>query len=65
MTLLTRALLPVQAACCVSHTGEAYLLTHNLAAAEQHLAALNRICGVVCAEYKDLAREIAEYKKKR
>ncbi len=47
------------------YIGEAYLLTNNLAAAERHLAALNRLCGVVCEEYKDLAREIAEYKKKR
>ena len=47
------------------YVGEAYLLTNNLAMAEQHLATLERICGQGCEEYKDLAREIAEYKKKK
>ena len=46
------------------YVGEAYLLTNNLAMAEEHLAALNRICGSSCEEYKDLAREVAEFKKK-
>ena len=46
------------------YVGEAYLLTNNLPKAEEHLAALNRICGSGCEQYKDLAREIAEYKKK-
>jgi tetratricopeptide (TPR) repeat protein len=46
------------------YIGEAYLLTNNLAMAERHLAALNRICGQNCEEYKDLAKDIAEYKKK-
>ena len=46
------------------YVGEAYLLTSNPAMAEQHLAALDRICGKGCEEYRDLAREIAEYKKK-
>lgn len=47
------------------YVGEAYLLTNNLPMAEQHLAALDRICGSRgCEEYDDLAREIAEYKKK-
>ena len=47
------------------YVGEAYLMTNNPAMAEQHLAALERICGKGCEEYKDLAQEIAEYKKKR
>jgi tetratricopeptide (TPR) repeat protein len=47
------------------YVGEAYLMTNNLAMAEQHLGALERICGKGCEEYKDLAREIAEYKKKK
>jgi Flp pilus assembly protein TadD len=47
------------------YVGEAYLMTNNPAMAEQHLAALERICGQGCEEYKDLAREIAEYKKKK
>jgi tetratricopeptide (TPR) repeat protein len=46
------------------YIGEAYLLTNNLAMAEQHLANLNRMCGPGCEEYKDLARAVAEYKKK-
>ncbi len=46
------------------YVGEAYLLTNNPAMAEQHLAALDRICGKSCEEYSDLSREIAEYKKK-
>ena len=47
------------------YVGEAYLLVNNLSMAEQHLAALDRICGKTCEEYKDLAREIAEFKKKK
>lgn len=47
------------------YVGEAYLLTNNLPKAEEHLAALNKICGTKCEEYEDLAREIAEFKKKR
>jgi Flp pilus assembly protein TadD len=46
------------------YVGEAYLLTNNLPKAEEHLAALSRICGAACEQYKDLARAIAEYKKK-
>jgi tetratricopeptide (TPR) repeat protein len=47
------------------YVGEAYLLTNNLAKAEEHLAALARICGAGCEEYQDLARAVAAYKKKR
>ena len=46
------------------YVGEAYLITNNLAMAEQHLAALEKICGKNCEEYRDLAKEIAEYKQK-
>jgi Flp pilus assembly protein TadD len=46
------------------YVGEAYLITNNPAMAEEHLAALEKICGKNCEEYKDLAREIAEYKTK-
>ena len=38
---------------------------NNLAMAEQHLASLERICGRNCEEYKDLAHEVAEYKKRK
>lgn len=46
------------------YVGEAYLITNNPAMAEEHLAVLEKICGKNCEEYKDLAREIAEYKQK-
>ena len=44
------------------HMGEAHLTIGNLAAAEQHLAALERICLIACDEYKDLQRAITKYK---
>ena len=47
------------------YVGEAYLLTNNLPKTEEHLAALDRICSKTCEEYKDLAREISEFKRKR
>lgn len=47
------------------YVGEAYLLTNNLTMAEQHLASLERICGRNCEEYKDLAHEVTEYKKRK
>ena len=43
------------------HLGEAYLVPGNLAKAEEHLAALERICLIPCAEYDDLKRAIVEY----
>ena len=44
------------------HMGEVYLTIGNLAAAEEHLAALERICLIPCDEYGDLQRVIAKYK---
>jgi len=44
------------------HMGEAYLTIGNPAAAEEHLAALERICLIPCDEYDDLQRVIAKYK---
>jgi tetratricopeptide (TPR) repeat protein len=44
------------------HMGEAYLTIGNLAAAEGHLAALERICLIPCNEYGDLQRVIAKYR---
>jgi len=44
------------------YIGEAYLLTGNKAKAQEHLAALERICGKSCEEYEDLARAIARAK---
>jgi Flp pilus assembly protein TadD len=48
------------------YIGEAYLMTGNLAKAEQHLAELQRLCSPVpCEELKDLRRAVEEYKKKK
>ncbi len=43
------------------HLGEAYLVLGNLPKAEEHLAALERICLIPCQEYDDLKRAIAQY----
>jgi tetratricopeptide (TPR) repeat protein len=45
------------------HLGEAYLARGHLAKAEEHLAALERICLLPCDEYDDLKRAITEYNK--
>jgi tetratricopeptide (TPR) repeat protein len=45
------------------HLGEAYLVRGDLIKAEEHLAALERICLIPCEEYDDLKRAIAEYNK--
>ena len=45
------------------HLGEAYLVRGDLIKAEEHLAALERICLIACEEYDDLKRAIAEYNK--
>jgi Flp pilus assembly protein TadD len=46
------------------YAGEAYLLVHNLAKAEEHLVALQKICLIPCEEYTDLKQKIAEYRGK-
>ncbi len=46
------------------YVGEAYLVVHNLAKAEEHLAALQQICLIPCEEYADLQQKIAEYRGK-
>jgi tetratricopeptide (TPR) repeat protein len=45
------------------HLGEAYLVTGELAKAEEHLVALADICLIPCVEYGDLQVAIAAYKK--
>ncbi|MBE0623885.1 MAG: tetratricopeptide repeat protein [Burkholderiales bacterium] len=45
------------------YIGETYLLTNNLAKAEEHLKALDGICTFGCAEYSDLKKAVAEYKR--
>ena len=47
------------------YIGEAYLMTNNLAKAEEHLGELRKMCDASCEEYKDLERAVAEFKKKR
>ena len=46
------------------YVGEAYLIINNLAKAEEHLAALEKICLIPCEEYDDLKKEIAEYRRR-
>ena len=45
-----------------AHLGELYLVLREPAQAEAHLAALDRICLIPCAEFGDLERAIAAYK---
>jgi tetratricopeptide (TPR) repeat protein len=45
------------------YLGEAYLMIKNLAKAKEHLAALQSICLLPCAEYGDLEKKVAEYRK--
>jgi len=48
------------------YIGEAYLMSGNIAKAEQHLAELKKICSPIpCEEYKDLRRAVDDYKKKK
>ena len=39
------------------YVGEAYLMVNNLAKAEEHLAALQKICLIPCEEYEDLKKK--------
>jgi Flp pilus assembly protein TadD len=44
------------------YIGEAYLMANNLTKAEEHLAALQRICLIPCEEYEDLKKAVANYR---
>jgi Flp pilus assembly protein TadD len=44
------------------YIGEAYLMANNLPKAEEHLAALERICLIPCEEYEDLKKAVADYR---
>lgn len=44
------------------YLGEAYVETGDKGKAQEHLRALERICGKSCEEYQDLARAIAKAK---
>jgi Flp pilus assembly protein TadD len=46
------------------YVGEAYLLVNNPAKAEEHLAALQRICKGSCEEYEDLKKALADYRRR-
>ena len=46
------------------YIGEAYLMANELAKAEAHLGALEKICLIPCEEYEDLKKAIAEYRRK-
>jgi Flp pilus assembly protein TadD len=46
------------------YAGEAYLLVNNVAKAEEHLAALKRICLIPCEEYEDLEKAVADYRRR-
>jgi tetratricopeptide (TPR) repeat protein len=46
------------------YVGEAYLMVNNLAKAQEHLAALEKICLLPCEELDDLRGKIAAYRKK-
>ena len=45
------------------HLGELYLMLREPAKAEEHLAALEKICFIPCEEHDDLKRAIATYRK--
>lgn len=47
------------------YVGEAWLIAGNLAKAEEHLAALAKLCASSCEEYRDLEKSIAEYKRRQ
>ena len=47
------------------YMGEAYLIDNNLAKAEEHLGALQRICLIPCEEYEDLKKAIADYRRRQ
>ena len=46
------------------YIGETYLMVNNPAKAEEHLAALQKICLIPCEEYEDLSKEIAAYRRR-
>jgi tetratricopeptide (TPR) repeat protein len=46
------------------YIGEAYLMVNDLPKAEEHLAALKKICFLPCEQYRDLRKAIAEYRQR-
>ena len=47
------------------YIGEAYLIVGDLPKAKEHLAALDKLCFLTCAEYRDLKKAIERYEKKQ
>jgi len=47
------------------YIGEAYLMVGNLPKAKEHLAALDRLCLLPCAEYRDLKKAVADFETRR
>lgn len=47
------------------YIGEAYLQTNDLVKAQEHLAALDRLCLFPCEEYTDLKKSVEVYKRKK
>lgn len=48
----------------LAYSGELYLMTGNLAKAEQRLATLDKACFLPCDEYRALQRAVARYKER-
>jgi Flp pilus assembly protein TadD len=46
----------------LEYSGELYLITGDLAKAEQRLATLDKVCTLPCEEYTDLKKSVARYK---
>jgi hypothetical protein len=46
------------------YVGEAYLMINSLSKAEEHLAALQKICLIPCEEYEDLRKQIEVFRKR-
>jgi Flp pilus assembly protein TadD len=47
------------------YLGEAYLMVKNVGKAEEHLAALRKICLLPCVEYGHLEKAIAQFRKQQ
>jgi tetratricopeptide (TPR) repeat protein len=44
------------------YLGETYLMVNDVAKAEEHLAALQKICLILCEEFEDLKKRIDAYR---
>ena len=47
------------------YIGEAYLLVNNIAKAEEHLGALNKLCMLPCGEYTEIRKAVEDYRRTR